>query len=166
MRSHAQRLYSVCRSGSYRFPARRLRAGCGFAAPGCIALLLAFSPIIRARSSIIAARAIVKGEGSQAPPAIAALDNSPFALLSAKYRARNKYGTIPRPYPKKEGVKMEGVKTYAVELCDLIAAAAELDLQVCDLIAAAEEISANAQSVSDALATYLATAKAAAPAAK
>lgn len=47
---------------------------------------------------------------------------------------------------------------YAVELCDLIAAAAELDLKVCDLIEAAEEISSNAQSVSDALATYLAAA--------
>ena len=88
-------------------------------------------------------------------PAIAALDNSPFTLLVAKYRARNKYGTIPRHYPKKEGVKM-----YAVELCDLIAAAAELDLKVCDLIEAAEEISSNAQSVSDALSTYLAAAAA------
>lgn len=55
---------------------------------------------------------------------------------------------------------------YDVELCDLIAAAAELDLKVCDLIEAAEEISSNAQSVSDALATYLATATAAAPTAK
>ena len=49
-----------------------------------------------------------------------------------------------------------------VQLCDLIAAAAELDLRVCDLIEQAEEISSNAQSVSDALATYLATATAAA----
>ena len=52
---------------------------------------------------------------------------------------------------------------YEVELCDLISAAEELDLRVCDLIEAAEEISSNAQSVSDALATYLAAA--AAPAA-
>ena len=51
---------------------------------------------------------------------------------------------------------------YDVQLCDLIAAAAELDLRVCDLIEQAEEISSNAQNVSDALATYLATATAAA----
>lgn len=50
---------------------------------------------------------------------------------------------------------------YEIELSDLIAAAAELDLKVCDLIEAAEEISSNAQSVSDALATYLAAATAA-----
>ena len=110
---------------------------------------------------IIAARSIVKGEGSQAPPAIAALDNSPFALLVANYRARNNYGTIPI-LPKERRC----TTLYDVELCDLIAAAAELDLRVCDLITAAEEISSNAQSVSDALATYLATATAAAPAAK
>ena len=53
---------------------------------------------------------------------------------------------------------------YDVQLCDLIAAAAELDLKVCDLIEAAEEISSNAQSVSDALATYLAAAGATAEA--
>ena len=68
---------------------------------------------------------------------------------------------LSRTYLKKEGETM-----YEVKLCDLIAAAAELDLKVCDLIEAAEEISSNAQSVSDALATYLATAAAAAPAAK
>lgn len=34
----------------------------------------------------------VKVAGS---PAIAALDISPLPLLRAKYRARNKYGTIP-----------------------------------------------------------------------
>ena len=80
----------------------------------------------------------------------------------AKYRARNKYGTITN-LPKERRCNT----LYAVELCDLIAAAAELDLKVCDLIEAAEEISSNAQSVSDALATYLAsaTAAAAAPAA-
>ena len=50
---------------------------------------------------------------------------------------------------------------YTVELCDIIAAAAELDLKICDLMTAANEISADAQSVSDALATYLAAAAAA-----
>lgn len=63
---------------------------------------------------------------------------------------------LSRSNPEKEGETM-----YEVEMCDLIAAAAELDLKVCNLIEAAEEISSNAQSVSDALATYLATAAAA-----
>ena len=54
---------------------------------------------------------------------------------------------------------------YDIQLCDLIAAAAELDLKVCDLIDAANEISADAQNVSDSLATYLAAATAAAAAA-
>ncbi len=108
----------------------------------------------------IAARANVKGKGRKLP-GCAALDISPLTLLRAKYRARNKYGTIPTIVPKERRCNT----LYAVELCDLIAAAAELDLRVCDLIEAAEEISSNAQSVSDALATYLATAAAAAPAA-
>lgn len=55
---------------------------------------------------------------------------------------------------------------YEIELCDLKAAAAELNLKVCDLIEAAEEISSNAQSVSDALTTYLLEAAEATAAAK
>lgn len=47
---------------------------------------------------------------------------------------------------------------YNVQLCDLIAAAAELNCEVCELIEAANEISSQAQSVSDALSTYLAAA--------
>lgn len=98
--AHAPHFAPVCRSGSCLIPARRLRAGCGFAAPGCVAHLPAFSPIIRARSSIIAARANVKGKGRVRSPAIAALDISPLPLLRAKYRARNKYGTIPIIIPE------------------------------------------------------------------
>ena len=92
--AHTPHFKPVCRSKPCLIPAQRLRAGCGCAAPGCVALLLAFSPIVRARLCIIAARANVKGKGRVRSPAIAALDISPFSLLVAKYRARNKYGTI------------------------------------------------------------------------
>ena len=92
--AHAPHFAPVCRSRSCLIPARRLRAGCGFAAPGCVAQPPALSPIIRARVRIIAARANVKGSVASSP-AIAALDISPVSLLGAKYRARNKYGTIP-----------------------------------------------------------------------
>ena len=103
VRARAPRLKLVCRSGACLIPARRLRAGCGCAAPGCVALLLALSPIIRARGSIIAARANVKGKVACAPrlspPLTLALNRCLWLNIG-----RGISTALSRSYPKKEGV--------------------------------------------------------------